>query len=77
MLKKRGYSEKVDSWALGVLLYEMMIGLTPFHSYNMRELIDKINDGRYKISLSEPIKIETCLFFAQCLQTSERDRLMV
>ena len=43
----------------------------------MSDLIRKINDGRYKVSLQEPIKIETCLFFAQCLQTSERDRLRV
>ena len=55
----------------------MMIGLTPFHSYNMQDLINKINDGRYKVSLHEPIMIETVLFFAQCLQTSEQDRLRV
>ena len=40
-------------------------------------MINKINDGRYKVSLNEPIMIETVLFFAQCLQTSEQDRLRV
>ena len=67
LLKKRGYSEKVDTWALGVMLYEMLVGVTPFHSYEMKDLIAKINDGRYKLSLKEPIYLETCLFLVQCM----------
>lgn len=27
-----GYTEKVDSWATGITLYEMIVGLTPFAS---------------------------------------------
>ena len=59
------------------MLYEMMVGLTPFHSFEMKDLISKINDGRYKLSLQEPIYVETCLFLVQCLQMSENDRLPV
>ena len=77
LLKKRGYNEKVDTWALGVMLYEMLVGLTPFHSYEMKDLIAKINDGRYKVSLNEDIKVETCLFLVQCLQMLESDRIPV
>ena len=55
----------------------MMVGLTPFHSFEMKDLISKINDGRYKLSLQEPIFVETCLFLVQCLQMSENDRLPV
>ena len=77
LLKKRGYSEKVDTWALGVMLYEMLVGLTPFHSFEMKDLIAKINDGRYKVSVAvnEPVSIETCLFLVQCLQMAEKDRI--
>lgn len=35
LLKKRNYSVKVDTWALGVMLYEMLVGVTPFHSFEM------------------------------------------
>ena len=51
------------------MLYEMLVGLTPFHSHEMKDLIAKINDGRYKISLfdSEQVAVETCLFLVQCL----------
>ena len=59
------------------MLYEMMVGLTPFHSFEMKDLISKINDGRYKLSLQEPVYVETCLFLVQCLQMSENDRLPV
>ena len=59
------------------MLYELLVGLTPFHSYEMKDLIAKINDGRYKVSLTEPIKVETCLFLVQCLQMNESDRIPV
>ena len=41
------------------MLYEMLVGLTPFHSFEMKDLIKKINDGRYKLTVldSEPIYI--------------------
>jgi len=67
LLKKRGYSAKVDTWALGVMLYEMLVGVTPFHSFEMKDLVAKINDGRYKLNLNEPPTIETCLFMVNCL----------
>ena len=59
------------------MLYEMMIGKTPFHSYEMKDLIAKINDGRYKVTLDEPLSIECALFLVQCLQMNENDRIPV
>ena len=67
LLKKRGYSAKVDTWALGVMVFELLTSLTPFHSYEMKDLIKKINDGRYILSLKEHISIELTLFLIQCL----------
>ena len=57
------------------MLYEMLMGVTPFHSYEMKDLIAKINDGRYKLTLKEPITIECSLFLIQCLQSNEADRI--
>ena len=67
LLKKRGYSSKVDTWAIGVMLYELLMGVTPFHAYEMKDLITKINDGKYMLKLQEPISIECALFLSQCL----------
>lgn len=78
MLKRRCYNDTVDTWALGVILFELLVGITPFHCYDMKELVRKINDGRYKLNIEggETIKIETCLFLLECLQTQEQNRIM-
>lgn len=75
MLKKRSYSYKVDVWAIGIMCYEMLMGRTPFHSYEMKDLIAKINKGDYTVSIREPITIECALFLTQCLQANENDRI--
>lgn len=67
LLKKRVYSYKVDVWALGIMCYELLMGQTPFHSFEMKDLIAKINAGKYVVSTKEPLSIECALFLSQCL----------
>ena len=43
------YDEKADIWSIGALCYEMLIGNSPFDSYNMKELVEKIEIGNYKL----------------------------
>lgn len=45
ILLKENYSKEVDWWALGCLIYEMIIGIPPFYSENRFELFELI---RYK-----------------------------
>ena len=61
------------------MLYEMLVGVTPFHSFEMKDLIAKINDGRYKLSITpeEPVHIQTCLFLIQCLTMTEKERMPI
>ena len=68
----------MDTWALGVMCFELLVGKTPFHCFDMRELVRKINDGRYKLSIEggDCVKIETCLFLLECLQTQEENRIL-
>lgn len=75
LLKRRGYSYKVDVWALGIMCYELLMGKTPFHSYEMQELLNKINEGRYILQTQEPVSIECALFLTQCLQANESERI--
>ena len=65
---------------MGIILYEMVFGTTPFNSTDMRQLIRKINDGRYRVTgqqQTEKIAIETCLFLLECLQSIEENRMSI
>ena len=49
------------------MLYEMLMGKTPFHAYEMKDLLSKINDGKYEMELEEPIDVEYEIFLAETL----------
>lgn len=42
LLMGQGYQKAVDWWTLGVLLYEMLMGLPPFYDENTNEMYRKI-----------------------------------
>ena len=43
MINKQGHDYSVDWWAVGILMYEMLIGVTPFYSRSLNILFKKIN----------------------------------
>lgn len=61
MVNRTGHDKNVDWWALGVLIYEMLIGVTPFYNRNRNMLLMKIKNGkvifpdrtRYRIDYSD------------------------
>jgi len=48
VIKGKGHSKPVDWWSLGILLYEMLVGIPPFYSENMNEM--------YELILKSPLK---------------------
>lgn len=61
MVKQEGHDKTVDWWALGILIYEMTIGVTPFFSKSRMALINNIkkedvifpDKTKYKIDYSD------------------------
>lgn len=61
MISQTGHDKAVDWWAVGVLMYEMLIGVTPFFNKNKNMLMQKIQKQKvvfpdrkkYKIDFSD------------------------
>lgn len=63
MISNEGHGKAVDWWALGILVYEMLIGVTPFFNRNKNMLFTKIQSAKvifpdrkkYRIDYSDDI----------------------
>lgn len=44
MIEAAPYNEKVDHWALGILIYEFLVGKPPFESPTMHETYRRIRE---------------------------------
>lgn len=63
MVTQEGHDKAVDWWAIGVLMYEMLIGVTPFFNKNKNMLLTKIKNSKvifpdrkkYKIDYSDDL----------------------
>lgn len=69
IVKCQKYNKNIDLWCVGILMFEFLVGHTPFH-----EII--YNTDNYKFVLEEEIKFPSNLyiseefkdFFSQCTQ---------
>ena len=73
MLKKQGHGKAVDWYLLGVLLYEMLVGITPFFTNRKEDIFHNIEFGELK--LPEFIKEDTKSLLRGLLQKDPRKRL--
>lgn len=73
VLKKQEYSNSVDWWCVGVVLYEMMYGLPPFYSRNITEMYEAI---LYKpLQLKSTVSSSARSILEALLQKDRRFRL--
>lgn len=58
MLNKVGVSQSGDVYQIGIVLYEMLVGIPPFYNDNITVLYNNIQKGKLKIPkyLSKPAK---------------------
>lgn len=75
MLRRENYDFKVDIWALGVLLYEMLNGRAPFTGNSDAELakaISTYNDDKLQYRNSIPVSLQNLI--SSMLRVSVRKR---
>ncbi len=58
VLEGKSYDNKADIWSLGVCLYQMIIGKTPFFSIRWFELINAIKNNPINLEKYENISRE-------------------
>lgn len=64
MLTETSYTRAVDWWGLGVLVYEMLVGESPFPGDDEEEVFDAIvNDEVRLVSIFLDFKASLIVFF--------------
>jgi serum/glucocorticoid-regulated kinase 2 len=58
VVKNEVETKAVDWWTIGILIYELLVGVTPFYSGSVDEMLNKICNAKVKFPprLSEPCK---------------------
>lgn len=71
---KKPYNENIDVWALGILLYEMVHGRSPYRAKNLKDITHKmLNDN--KISFSNDISPDLSDLITNILRLNPLERL--
>ncbi len=57
ILDGSGYLEKVDEWAIGVIMYNMLTGFEPFKGQSPTEIKDSILFSKVKFNIIEDVEL--------------------
>ena len=57
VLKKTGYSEDIDWWSVGVILFEMLVGYAPFCSEKTKDVCYKVLNWKEFLKIPEDVII--------------------
>lgn len=74
-LKKNMYSIKNDIWSIGIMIFELLHGETPWECRTEKELMDKMIRIPVKFRDSLNISTEMKSFIKKCLEINEEQRM--
>lgn len=62
VILRQGYGKPVDWWAMGIILYEFLVGCVPFFGDTPEELFGQVITGRWMAVMGHHALITTSLF---------------
>nr|AHZ63888.1 phototropin [Anomodon rostratus] len=75
IISGQGHSSAVDWWALGILLYEMLFGRTPFRGKNRQKTFADVLDKKLYFPSNIPVSLEAKLLIRDLLNRDPTTRL--
>ena len=75
LLSNQSYTAKSDIWSVGMLLYEMIYGKTPWPCRDRKSFLKNIMCSPLKFSYDKPISAITKDFIKRCLVINENKRI--
>nr|AML77857.1 putative LOV domain-containing protein [Microcachrys tetragona] len=75
IIKGAGHSSAVDWWALGILLYEMLYGYTPFRGKTRQKTFSNILNKELKFPKSVPVSLSAIQLIHGLLNRDPKNRL--
>ncbi|XP_077483941.1 aurora kinase A-B-like isoform X3 [Amblyomma americanum] len=73
MIEGTVYNEKVDHWALGILIYEFLVGKPPFESETTQETYQRIRNAR--VQFPPYVSADARDIIGKLLKTRPADRI--
>lgn len=75
MILGEGHDHTIDWWALGVLTYELLVGIPPFYDKNQHKMFHKIKFEKIPIPKSDVLSQDALSFINQLLVKDRYKRL--
>eukprot|EP00658_Telonema_sp_P-2_P018633 TRINITY_DN17304_c0_g1_i4.p1 TRINITY_DN17304_c0_g1~~TRINITY_DN17304_c0_g1_i4.p1 ORF type:complete len:317 (+),score=84.85 TRINITY_DN17304_c0_g1_i4:319-1269(+) len=77
ILSRQSYGKACDWWTIGILMFELMVGRTPFieQGINRAEMFRRIQTGTFKFPAQVPLPDEAQDLISQLLRSNPSERL--